>query len=187
MEALTVLTTYDYVILGLFALLIGRGIWLGLLRQVTGLLALYLGYFAAGRYHHLIAGLLEDVSRNPKVIFLASYVIMFILTYLVVMLLGKGLGYVMQMTITSWFDRVLGGLVGAAKAVIIVVVVHMILGTVLAPENRMLKTCYTCEYLNSTADFTRALIQDEEVRQSLLQKDPAIAIDAVKNLISLPK
>jgi membrane protein required for colicin V production len=61
---------------------------------------------------------------------------------------------------------------------------HMILGTVLAPENPMVRTCATCGVLNGAADFTRDLIHNDEVRKSLLQKKPAIAIDTVKQYLT---
>lgn len=183
MENFAGVTTYDLVIIGLFGLLIGRGIWLGLLKQVTGLLALYFGYFAASHYHDRIFPLLRDISDNPKVVFLASYVILFVVTYVVVMLLGKALGYVLSLTITSWFDRLLGGIVGAAKAAILAVLLHLTLGAFLAPENMMLRSCATCGVLNGAADFTRELVQNEELRKSLLQQEPAIAIDAVKEYL----
>lgn len=184
MKLYTGMTAYDLVVLGLFALLIGRGIWLGLLKQVTGLLALYLGYFAAGQYHEMIFPMLKDISENPKVIFLTSYVLLFIATYIVVMLVGKLLAYVIQLTIAGWFDRLLGGLVGFAKGVILVVLLHMILGTILAPENPMLRKCATCDILNGAADITRQFIRDEDVRKALTQKNPAISMDAVKEYLA---
>ena len=184
MNSFTGMSAYDLVIIGLFALLIGRGLWLGLLRQVTGFIALYLGYFVASRYHDKIFPVLRDISENPKVVFLTSYVILFVITYVVVMLIGKAMGYVIQLTITGWFDRLLGAVVGFAKAIILAVLLHMILGTILAPENQMLRTCVTCDALNGAADFTRTLIRDENVRKSLLQQKPAIAIDAVKGFLS---
>ncbi|SDO44858.1 CvpA family protein [Desulforhopalus singaporensis] len=184
MDAIGGLTAYDLVIVGLFILLVGRGIWLGMLKQVTGLLALYFGYFAASRYHEQIFPMLKNVTDNPKVMFLTSYVILFIITYIVIMLIGKGLSMVVQMTITSWFDKLFGALVGFAKAAILAVLLHIVLGTILAPENPMLRTCRTCGALNGAADFTREFIRNEEVRKSLLQQQPAISLDAVKNYLA---
>ena len=186
MDAFGGLTPYDMVILGLFAVLIARGIWLGLLKQVTGLVALYFGYYVASQYHEVIFPVLKNVSDNPKVVFLTSYVILFVVTYIVIMLIGKGLGYVISLTITSWFDKILGGLVGFAKAMILAVLLHMILGTVLAPENQMLRACMTCDALNDASQFTREFIRDPSVRQSLLQQEPAIAIDTVKEYLAPP-
>ncbi len=176
-------TAYDVVIFGIFALLVGRGIWLGFIKQVTGLLALYLGYLAASQYHDKLYPILRGISSNPKVVFLTDYVIMFCATYVVVMLLGKGLSYVVQFTITGWFDRIMGALLGLAKALIVVVLLHMILGTLLAPENPMLRDCRTCSTLNSAVDFTRQMIKDKDVREALKQHKPAISLDAVKNFL----
>jgi membrane protein required for colicin V production len=187
MDAFGSLTPYDMVIVGLFAALIARGIWLGFLKQVTGLVALYLGYYVASQYHDVIFPVLKNVSDNPKVVFLTSYVILFVVTYVVIMLLGKGLGYVLSLTITSWFDKMLGSLVGFAKAMILAVILHMILGTVLAPENQMLRACMTCDALNDASNFTRKFIRDDTVRQSLLQQEPAISLDAVKEYIMSPR
>lgn len=187
MDTFGSLTPYDMVIVGLFAVLIARGIWLGFLKQVTGLVALYLGYYVASQYHDVIFPVLKNVSDNPKVVFLTSYVILFVITYVIIMLLGKGLGYVLSLTITSWFDKMLGGLVGFAKAMILAVLLHMILGTVLAPENQMLRACMTCDALNDACDFTRKFIRDDNVRNSLLQQEPAISLDAVKEYIMSPR
>jgi len=184
MDAMSGTTIYDLVVIGLFVLLIGRGLWLGLLKQVTGLLALYLAFFAAGSYHDRILPLLRDISTNPKVVFLTSYVLLFLATYVVVMLVGKALGYVLKLTITSWFDRLLGALVGFAKAAILVVLMHLILGPILAPESQMLRACVTCPTLNGAADLTRELIRNEELRKTLIQQKPAIAIDAVKEYLA---
>lgn len=184
MKVVGMLTVYDLVVVGLFAILIGRGLWLGMLRQVTGLLALYIGYFVASQHHDRLFPILREVLPNPTMVFLASYAILFLVAYVMVMLLGKVLGQVVKLTITSWFDSLLGGVVGFAKAVILVVLLHIVLGTILAPENEMLRSCATCPTLNASADFTRRLIRNEEVRTALRQKQPAIAIDAVKGLFT---
>lgn len=186
MDVFTGMTAYDLIVVALFTLLIGRGIWLGLLKQVTGLLALYLGYFAAGQYHDRILPFLRDISDNPKVIFLTSYVILFIVTYIVVMLIGKVLGRLIQLTLTSWFDRILGAVIGFAKAIILVMLMHIFLSAILAPENQMLRSCLTCDVLNNAADITREFIRNDDVRKSLIQQKPAISIDAVKKYLAPP-
>ncbi|WP_167505893.1 CvpA family protein [Desulfosediminicola flagellatus] len=183
MESAVGITMYDMVVLGLFSLLIGRGIWLGLLKQVTGLLALYIGYLVASQYHDKFFPFLREVSDNPQIVFLVSYVIMFIATYIVIMLLGKMLTHAVQVSIVGWFDRVLGGVVGFLQALIVVVLMHMILGSVLPPENKMLKTCETCGVLNEAVDVTREMIKNEDVRKALQQKKPAIALDAFKEYL----
>ncbi len=177
------LSAYDFVIAGIVILLLVRGIWQGMLRQITPLLALYLGYFTASRYHDQLFPFLTSISENPKVVFLAAYVITFALTYVIAFLIGKALAQVIQVTITPWFDRILGAVLGLAKALILVVLVHMLLGTLMAPENEMLRTCQTCPALNKMSDLTREIIEDEEIRDALRHKKPAIAIEEMSSIL----
>ena len=116
-------------------------------------------------------------------VFLAAYVIMFGATYIVAFIIGKGLAQVIQVTVIPWFDRILGAIIGLAKAVILVILMHMVLGTLMAPENEMLRTCRTCPTLNKMADVTRQIIKDEEIRESLRQKKPAIAIEQMSSML----
>lgn len=175
------LSPYDFVIAGIVILLLARGIWLGMLRQVIPLLALYLGYITASKYHDQLFPFLRNISENPKVIFLTAYVITFALTYVVAFLVGKALARVIEVTITPWFDRILGAVLGLAKALILVILVHMLLGTLMAPENEMLRTCQTCPALNKMSDVTRDLIEDEEIREALRHKKPAIVIEEMSS------
>lgn len=180
MESNLHLTGYDLVVLGFFALFIIRGIWLGLLKQVTGLVALCLGYYVASGYHDRLFPFLRDVSDNPKVVFIASVVILFVATYIVAMLIGRALTFVMEITLSRWFDRGLGAALGVVKAAVVVVLVHMVFSSLLPPENRLLRDCRTCSYLEDATDFAREFIRDEEVRKALMQKTPAISVDDVR-------
>jgi membrane protein required for colicin V production len=154
-----------------------------MLRQVIPLLALYLGYLAASRYHDQLFPFLKNISDNPKVIFLTAYVITFALTYVIAFLIGKALARVIEVIITPWFDRILGAFMGLAAAFIVVILVHMLLGTLMAPENEMLRTCQTCPALNKMSDLTRELIKDEEIREALRHKQPAIIIDEMSSIL----
>ncbi len=169
------LSPYDFVILGIVVLLALRGLWCGFLGQVVPLLALYLGYLAAGRYHEQLLPFLQEVSNDPKVIFLSAYAILFVAVFLIATLAGKGLALVVKITVTPWFDRLLGMALGVAKALIIVVLLHIVLGTLLAPENDMLRACRTCPTLNNVAEMTKQVIRDERIRESLQQNTPAIS------------
>lgn len=183
MDLLRSLTAYDLVVLGVLAALIGRGAWLGLLKQLTSLLALYLGYIVASQYHDRLFPLLRQISDNPKVVFFTACVLLFLAVYLLIMLIGKLLSQVINMTIVGWFDRLLGAVAGFAKGAILVVLLHMVLGTILAPENQMLRDCTTCDVLNDAAEMGRTLIRDEEARKALEQQQPAIAIDTLKEYL----
>lgn len=170
---------YDLVIVAIFIFFVARGIWVGLLGQVTVIVALYVGYLVAGQYHDKLFPFLRGVSENPQIIFLLAYAILFACTYVLIMLVGKALTGVVQLTIAGWFDKLLGAIFGAVKALIITVVLHMLLTTFLAQDTPMLRQCRLCPYLSEALTMSQQLIKDDKVRQAFQKKMPAIP-DQVK-------
>lgn len=177
------LTGYDFVILAIFILLIIRGLWHGAIRLITDLVALFAAYFVASQYNQEFVALLQGISDNPKVVFLTACISLFLIIYIAVLLVGKLLRMVINLSIVGWFDRLLGGAVGALQAAVVVVLMQMLLGAVLAPENDMLRKCKFCTVVNSATDVSRQLIRDPELRKSLLQNTPAISLDSVKTAL----
>jgi len=152
-----------------------RGLWIGFLRQITTLIALLVGYVIAGQYHDKLSLFLRGVTDNPHAVFWMSYVILFGVTYVVTMLLGKALAKVIELTVAGWFDKLLGGVLGAAKACIIIIFLNMLLSSVLAPENNMLRDCQFCPYVTQGTTYFQSLIKDDTMRKAFSQNKPAIS------------
>jgi membrane protein required for colicin V production len=180
MENVFNMTGFDFVIIALLLLLTLRGLWIGFLRQITTLVALVVGYVIAGQYHDKLFPFLRGLSDNPHVLFWSSYVILFGITYVLTMLFGKALANVVELTVAGWFDKLLGGFLGFVKAAVLIILLNMVLSGVLAPENKMLRSCQFCPYVSQATDYVRSLIKDEKLREALLQKKPAIAEKAKK-------
>ena len=180
MESGLGLTVFDFAVVIIFILFVARGAWVGFIRQITVLVSLYLGYIVAAKYNDQLFPFLRSVSENPKVVFLVACAILFGATYVLAMLAGKGLSGVVQMTIAGWFDRFLGALVGCAKAIIVVVLVCLLLGAVLAPENEILRKSRLYPIFTQVVENFRSMIKSEDIRTAFRQKEPAIMEEGVK-------
>jgi len=168
------LTGYDLVIIAIFAFFMARGIWVGLLGQVTVIVALYVSYIVAGQYHDRLFPFLRGVSENPQIVFLLAYGILFACTYVITMLAGKGLTRVVNLTIAGWFDKVLGALFGAVKALILAILLHMLLTTFLSQESPLLRKGQIYPYLSQATTLFQQVIKDDKVRQAFQKKGPTI-------------
>jgi len=168
------LTGYDLVIIAIFAFFMARGIWVGLLGQVTVIVALYVSYIVAGQYHDRLFPFLRGVSENPQIVFLLAYGILFACTYVITMLAGKGLTRVVSLTIAGWFDKVLGALFGAVKALILAILLHMLLTTFLSPDSPLLRKGQLYPYLSQATTLFQQVIRDDTVRQAFQKKGPPI-------------
>lgn len=181
------LTGYDFVIIGLLLLFTLRGFWVGFLRQIAVLAALLIGYVIAGQYHDKLFPFLRGITDNPQAVFWTSYAILFAVTYVLTMLLGKGLAKVVELTVAGWFDKLLGGALGFAKGGVLVVLLYMVMTGILAPENSMIRHCQLCPYVKQATEVFRGLIKDEKIREAFSQKEPAIssrgAIESAEDMV----
>ena len=168
------LTSFDIAVLLISAILIAHGIWVGCIRQLASILALVVGFVAAGRlcndFYHTI---LPFIS-SPNLAFIISYLLLFIAIYLAVILLGMGLKKVVDIALLAWFDRVLGGLLGAAKALFIASLAFMIISSFVSGSNNLLRRSITYPYLSFSSEYILRLIRDADLRSSFRPKEPAI-------------
>ena len=111
------MTTLDAGIIVITLIFLVRGIMIGFSRQIASIAALGVGFVAAGRYYGHFSRYLSNFISEPQLAFIVTYALVFVVTYVLVILLGILAKKVMQISFLSWFDTLLGGLLGFAKAI----------------------------------------------------------------------
>lgn len=168
------MTALDIGVIVVTAFFLARGVWIGLIRQLAFLLALFLGYVAAGTYYSSWSQHLSQVE-NPQLRFVVTYALVFFTTYVLIMLLGVGLKKVMQISFLGWFDRLLGAFFGLGKAIFIVSLVFMALTGIFSSGSVFIEKAFFSKYLLITSRWITSIINDKELANELLPKKPAIS------------
>ena len=167
------MNTLDAGILIILLLFLIRGVWVGLVRQVASIAALILGFVAAGRYYQAVGTVLEHYLPS-RISFLLTYALLFLLVYLAIIALGFGLKKVMCVSLLGWFDRLMGGLFGLSKAVILSSVLFMALTGFLAASSPLLQRSLAAPYLAHSSRFFMTFIRDQRLQEQFLPRQPAI-------------
>lgn len=175
------MTIIDSIIIIIFMAFLARGIWVGLVRQLAFIVALLLGFWVAGQYYEAASPILSNFISSPQISFIVTYSLLLVTVYFLVMLLGLGLKKVMQVTFLGWFDRLMGGLFGAGKGVIVISMVFMVIGAFLSDSNKFFKDSFFYPYLSQSSKIMLQLIKDEDLRSGFIPREPAIP-----NILSLP-
>jgi membrane protein required for colicin V production len=168
------ITSFDVIVVVLFLLFIVRGTWIGFIRQVSFFLALIFSYMIAGQYTGSMMPYVGKFIENPKSVFFISFVLLFILGTIVFVLLGKILHLVMELTLTGWFDRLLGFMLGLVKAALVASFLYMIMSSGPSSAHELVEKSITSRYLAHGAAFVQQLINDPDLRQKFMPKAPAI-------------
>lgn len=151
-----------------------RGVWVGFVRQLAFIIALVMGFVAAGNYYPVLSRYGQWIE-NPQLRFVVAYTLLFLATYVLIMFIGVGLKKVMQVTFLGWFDRMMGGFFGLAKAVFISTLCFMALAGVLSSTSPVIQKSFFSPYLMASAEFLTSFIKDKSLQKELVPKKPAIS------------
>lgn len=168
------LTYFDLVVACIFLFFLVRGLWIGCVRQLAAFFALVGGYYLAGQYADAMLPLTERFVDNPKLTFLVSFGLIFIVAAIVFTLIGKVLHRFLQITLLGWLDRLSGLGVGVVKAAVVASLLYMFLASSLSATNELLRTSCSTPTLRQGSELLRSFIDDPRLRKYFAQKEPAI-------------
>ena len=116
-----------------------RGISKGLIIELATLLGMVLGILAAYYFSGYAQGLLKDYfSFSEMTSRVISYVVIFLAVWLIVYLIGRAIDKSVDLMAMGWFNKILGGIFGLAKGILIVCIVLFIIEKV-DPSEKIIK------------------------------------------------
>jgi membrane protein required for colicin V production len=124
----------DYILLAIAGYCLVRGVFRGLIKELTSIIGVMGGFYAAYSYYRQAAHHLSRWVTDPAYLNILSFFILFAAVFLVVSFIGVVLKYLMNITFLGWTDRVCGALFGATKGLLIAIVLVLVLTTFL-PSN----------------------------------------------------
>ncbi|MFZ7127336.1 MAG: CvpA family protein [Desulfobacterales bacterium] len=108
-----------------------RGIFRGLIEEVSSIIGVLGGFYGAFTYYPEAARLLGRWISNDAYANIVGFLIIFALVVILVGILGIVIKYLMNIASLGWADRILGAGAGALKGILIVSVLLVALTTFL--------------------------------------------------------
>ncbi|MBW2466693.1 MAG: CvpA family protein [Deltaproteobacteria bacterium] len=180
MEWLSRITAFDILILLIFMAFLSRGIWIGFICQISSLIGMIGGFILAGYFDNEFYRLILPYIENARLAFLLTYILLFVGFFYLIKLIGLGLKKVMDVTLTPWFDRTMGGIFGIIKGVFFISLLFILISSFLSGSNNYLKKSVSYNFLSSSSKVILAFIQDYDLRSYFIPKEPAIKLPSFK-------
>ena len=181
MDWLSGITAFDVLVLIIFLAFLARGIWIGFIRQISSLVAMIGGFALAGYFDNEFYRLVLPYINNTHTAFLITYIVLFIAFFFLIKLAGLGLKKVMDVSLTVWFDRTVGGLLGVIKGFFFISLLFIVVGSFLSGSNNYLKKSISYPFLSNSSKVILTFIQDHDIRTYFIPKEPAIQLMPFKN------
>lgn len=145
-------------VIALYLLL--RGIVRGLIIEVASLAGVILGFYLANQYYQDLTPFMENFITNRGWADVASYLVIFILTFFVVTVAAIGLRKLISVTFAGWLDHLAGSVVGLAKGVLVCCIILMVL-TRFFPEADFVKESTLAPKLSGVSEYLKQFVPED--------------------------
>ena len=136
----------------IFALILGycliRGIFRGLIKEITSIVGVLGGFYFAYRYYPQMAELLGQWVHRPGNANILAFLVLFVGVYLVISTIGAIIKHATNIAYMGWIDRLSGAVFGTIKGVLIVAVMIAVLTAFLPPKATLLSQSIFVRHLS---------------------------------------
>ena len=138
-----------------------RGIFRGIIKEVTSIVGVLVGFYAAYTYYPVAANWLSPLIANKSYLNIVSFFIVFSILFFAVGFVGVVLKYLLKAVALGWADRILGGTFGFVKAVFIASVLLVALTTFLSKESHVIKDSLLAPHVSAISEKMVAVVPEE--------------------------
>ena len=130
------MTGFDYVVLIIVVASMALGVWRGVVGEIIALVAWILAFLAAKFFGAEVAKLLVNAITDPALRIVAAWVAIFVIVLMLMALLRLAVRGLLKALGLSLTDRLLGVIFGAARGLLIVLVLVTVGGMTMAPKEK---------------------------------------------------
>ena len=172
---------FDIFILIVLSYSIIRGLFRGLVKEVSSIIGVLGGFYAAYSYYPMVAKLLTGIIKDQSYLNILSFLIIFCGILIVISILGVVIKYLLNVAFLGWIDRICGVGFGLIKGVLIVTVIFIILTTFLSKGTPLIKNSILAPHVIWISEKMVGLVSDD------MKKDFFTKLDEFKKAWKIQK
>jgi membrane protein required for colicin V production len=160
---------FDILVIIIMGFCVVRGLFRGLIKEVSSIVGVLAGFYAAYTYYPLMGSFLKRWISDPSYLNILGFLIIFCLVLIIVSILGVIIKYLMKIAFLGWVDRICGVGFGAIKGVLIVSVILMMLTAFLPKDTPLLRGSRLAPQIMMVAENMAKVVPGEMKRQFYLK------------------
>ena len=110
---------FDILIIIIFGFCLIRGFFRGFIKEISSIIGVLGGFYAAYTYYMEFATLLSGWISDKSYLYIVSFLIVFCGVFLIISIVGVVIKYILNIAFLGWIDRICGAGFGIIKATLI--------------------------------------------------------------------
>ena len=160
---------FDIIIIVILGYCLVRGVFRGLVKEVSSIIGVLGGFYTAFTYYAMLAKLLSGLIKEPAYLNILSFLIIFCTVLIIVGILGIIIKYLLNIAFLGWVDRMGGVGFGLIKGVLIASVLFITLTAFLPKGSAFLKNSMLAPHVSRVSE-KMAKVVSKEMKQDFMAK-----------------
>ena len=156
---------FDMMVIVIFAFCVIRGVFRGLIKELSSIVGVLAGFYAAYSYYTVIARPLSQWLTKSEYANILAFLFIFCLIFLVVSIIGIVIKYVMNIAFMGWVDRICGAAFGAIKGLLIVAVLLIVFTAFLSKGTPFMKDSMLAPHIAIISEKMAKVVSKDMKRQ----------------------
>jgi len=152
-----------------------RGIFRGLIKEMSSIIGVLGGFYGAYTYYMVVARLLSRWISNTAYLNILGFLIIFFGVFIIISVLGVIIKYLLNIVFLGWVDRICGAGFGTIKGILIVSVLLIVFTSFLPKGSPVIKNSLLSPHVTLVAENMAKIVSKDMKRQF------AANIQALKN------
>jgi membrane protein required for colicin V production len=159
------MTAFDFIAAAVIAVSVGFSIWRGFVREVLALLSWIAAFWLARLFAAVVAGWLPASWSHQGLRIAIGFVAVMLVSLLVLSLMSMLVVRLVKVAGLTASDRMLGAVFGAARGVLIVVILVLLGGMTSEPREPYWRNALSSKPLQKMAVWARPLLPEDIARR----------------------
>ena len=180
------MTTFDIIVFSILGLSVVLSLFKGLVKEIFSLLSYLGGYLMAAHYQQSFAQVFIEIIPSKAIAKLIAFIAIYIFTAITISLIGRVFrSMIISATKLSIFDRLIGGVVGFGKGLIIIVAILYPIQFFPNISQKLTQDSQTAPYLSKVLQLINQKSASIDIRGKLDNLNIDEAKEKVDELINL--
>ncbi len=150
----------DYAILAVLLLSVLIGAWRGAIREVLNIVGWVLSFILAHAYAAELAKQFQEGAIDPALKLIVAWLLIFLVVIVLVSLLASLLSEWAKKLGLGGFDRVLGGVIGFLRGVLVLLALTWAAGLTKVPQSPQWRDSLFAPWLETAALYARGVLPE---------------------------
>ena len=170
------MNTFDIIVIVLVSFCLIRGLFKGIIGEVSGIIGIIAAFYGAYTYYPMITVYAQKWIENSGIRSILAFFLIFCAILIIVGIISLLIQKLLNLVFLGWVDRIFGLLFGAAKGILLVSVIFIIITNFFPKNSKFLSNSKFSPYIAKVSKTLTVFVSENNRKDFFNNLDKLLTI-----------